>query len=419
VLRNAGEIVTLSGHSHEPCRKPSEESLAIIGSATKIVIASSGGKIVFLGGESSLSDYVDASSAFDVDCKGKLVMPGYVDSHTHAIFAGSREQELGMKLAGLSYLEILKRGGGILKTVRDTRSSSDEKIMEETRKRLDRMLASGTTSFEVKSGYGLSTLDEIRQLEILSALRDSFDYDITSTLLSAHAIPPDFAGKIKSYISDVVKPTIDEASRRKIASFCDVFMEQGVFGPEDSKEILQYAAMNGLETKLHADEFSDLGGAALAVELEATSADHLLKASTEGLMKLAESPVIAVLLPGTSFSSFVGNYANARLLIDSGGAVALATDLSPNSWIESMQFVVSLACYGMKMTPAEAIVGATINGAHAIRRAGEVGSIEVGKLCDLVVYDLNNYEEIPYRIGSDNVLKVVKKGSLLVDRVID
>ncbi len=418
VLSNFGQVVTLSGHSSEPCIHPSEDSLSVIqnSDSKRIVIASSEGRICYIGRESDIRQYVDTSSAIEVDCKQSLVTPGFVDSHTHAIFAGSREEELELKVKGVPYLEILKHGGGILKTVSQTRKASDEEIIEQTRRRLSRMLASGTTTFEVKSGYGLCVETETRLLEILSYLREVKGFDIESTLLSAHAIPEEYKDRRREYIKEVVRETIEIASKRRLATFCDVFLEKGVFEPEEAREILNFSTEKGLLPKVHADEFSDLGGSEFAARMNVVSADHLLYASRNGLEALAGRKIPCVLLPGTSLSSFVGLYANARELFDLGGVVALGTDLSPNSWIESMQFVISLACYGMRMTPAECLVAATVNSAHAIRRADDVGSLEVGKSLDAIVFDLENYREIPYRISSDCIKKVIKRGKVVIDR---
>ncbi len=412
VLTNIGELVTISGFSERPAVNVTIESLGSIHDKD-LVIASSEGRICFIGKHSELSAHVDTSSAVEINCEGHLVTPGFVDSHTHAMFAGSRENELEEKLNGVSYLEILKRGGGILKTVRDTRHASKETLETETKDRLDRMMNAGTTTFEIKTGYGLNVADEVKMLEAIHNLKKSHAFDIEATLLSAHAIPPEYKGRAESYIREIVEPTIRIASERKLARFCDVFLEEGVFDIHQAKEILEIARANGMVPKVHADEFSDLGGAHLAAEMKTITADHLLKAPNQGLHGLAQAGVISVLLPGTSFSSFVGSYANAREIIKKKGAVALGTDLSPNSWIESMQFVISLACFGMKMTPSEAIVASTINSAHAIGRAHDVGSIEEGKFCDLLIWNLKNYLEIPYRIGSNSISKVVKRGNLV------
>ncbi|HKW03991.1 MAG TPA: imidazolonepropionase [Nitrososphaerales archaeon] len=409
VIRNIGQLLTLAGHSHLPLVRPNESSLGI---QTHSAIASISGKICYVGSMSRLSESVNSTSAVELDVGGKLVLPGFVDCHTHAIFAGSREDEIGFKLSGLSYLEILKRGGGILRTVMQTRKATSSELIAQTKDRLDRMISFGTTTFEIKTGYGLSLKDEIRLLELIGSLRTRGRYDIVPTLLSAHAIPKNF-GKADKYIDTVVLPSIDFASKKHLANFCDVFMEDGVFDRRSTERILLYGRKKGLGLKIHADEFTDLGGALLGAILRVTSVDHLMRASMKGMRALARSVTSCVLLPGTSLASFASSHANARALIDFGAPVALGSDMSPNSWIESMQFVISLACFRLRMTPSESIVGATINGAHAIGRARDVGSIEKGKSCDLLICNVSGFEEIPYRIASNSVRTVVKRGRII------
>jgi len=412
VLENIGELVTLSGNSLKPVRFPTADSLAVL-RTPDLCVGISSGKIGFVGRRGDLNDRFVGTDSDTLDCKGQLVMPGFVDAHTHAIFAGSREGELSAKLAGRTYLEILKSGGGILKTVRDTRKASDSELVSQTKGRLQRMTSFGTTTFEIKSGYALTVSGEIRLLELLEKLRA--DYDIVPTLLSAHAIPEEYSGKIEVYVSEVVIPSVNIAAERKLARFCDVFLEEGVFGYRESEGILSHAERIGLQSKIHADEFSDQHGAELGARLRVVSADHLGRSSLEGISELAKTNSVAVLLPGTLFSSFVGTYAKARQYIDLGLPVAIATDLSPNSWIESMQFVISLGCYGMRITVEEAITAATINGAHALSRAADVGSIEVGKRANLLVCNVQNYQQIPYRIASNIVDQVVRNGKLVLE----
>ncbi|MGI0081275.1 MAG: imidazolonepropionase [Nitrososphaerales archaeon] len=412
VIRNIGQLLSLRGHSRLPVVRPNSRTIGLIDKPQGSSIASCSGKICFVGSNSHVSAEVETTSAVEIDAKNNLVLPGFVDSHTHAIFAGSREEEIQYKISGLSYLQILKRGGGILKTVAQTRAATNEDLISETRQRLDNMVSSGTTTFEVKTGYGLSVKEEIRLLELIRELKQEFGYDIESTLLSAHALPAEYR-KSREFVEEVVLPTIDIAAQSRLAKFCDVFMEKGVFDGKETEQILTYSQAKGLEAKIHADEFSDLGGAALASRLKVRSADHLLRTSKQGMASLGKTKTVCVLLPGTSLASFAPAYANARGLMEAGAPVALASDLSPNSWIESMQFVASLACYGMKMTPEEALVGATINGAHAIGRGKDVGSIEEGKSCDVLITEVKKYQEIPYRIASNCVTHVIKKGALI------
>ena len=412
LLTNIGELLTMAGNSSKPVTFPDLRSLGLR-NGQELCVAVSGDRIIFVGKRSEMPDTINTGTAEEIDCESRLVLPGFVDCHTHAIFAGSREDELTSKLAGATYLDILKSGGGIQKTVKETNQASDNEILSQTRARLNRMIALGTTTFEIKSGYALTVSGEIRLLELLQKLRSEERYDITSTLLSAHALPPEYATRPSAYLQEVVIPSINLCAERSLASFCDVFLEDGVFDYRDSEMILTQAARVGLKTKIHADEFSDQGGADLAAKLRAVSADHLACSSLEGIAKMARNGVVGVLLPGTLFSSFVGSYAQARQFIEAGLPVAIATDLSPNSWIESMQFVISLGCYGMRMSVEEALVAATINGAHALSLGGELGSIEVGKKADILICNATNYQQIPYRIASNVVQKVIKGGRLI------
>jgi imidazolonepropionase len=414
ILYNIGELLTLSGTSEEPVRLPTAKTLGVL-NTDGLCVASSGGRIAYVGRRSDLNEDFATGGSTEIDCHGKLVMPGFVDSHTHSIFAGSREGELSSKLSGMSYLEILKSGGGILKTVRETNQAADSDLLSQTLARLERMGTYGTTTFEVKTGYSLTVSGEIRLLELLERIRKEFGFDVVSTLLSAHAIPEEYTKKTDIYISEVVMPSINVAAERGLAKFCDVFLEEGVFGYAESESILSHASRVGFSTKIHADEFSDQRGAELGAKVGVVSADHLGRTSLEGASLLAGTSAVAVLLPGTLLSSFVATYAKARQFIDLGLPVAIATDMSPNSWIESMQFVVSLACYGMRMTVEEAIVAATINGAHAISRGNDVGSIEVGKRANLLLCQVENYRQVPYRIASNIVAKVIRDGKLSIE----
>lgn len=412
VLTNIGEMVTLAGSSSRPIKHPNKESLGIL-RTPDLCIASSSGRIAFIGRLSDLNGQFSTESSEVIDCQRRLVLPGFVDSHTHAIFAGTREHELSMKLEGMSYLDILRSGGGILKTVRETNEASDETIVAQTVDRLRKMSSFGTTTAEVKSGYSLTVSGEIRLLELLDRIRHEFGFDIVPTVLSAHAVPTEYRDRPDSYVSEVVFPSVNVAAERNLAKFCDVFMEEGAFGESETESILLHAARIGLRTKIHADEFSDMGGARLGAKLGVTSADHLGRSSIDGIESLSTGSSVAVLLPGTLFSSFVGTYAKARRFIDAGVPLAIATDLSPNSWIESMQFVISLACYGMRLTAEEAIVAATINGAHAVARASDVGSLELGKRANILVCNVDNYQQIPYRIATNVAQKVIKDGKVL------
>jgi imidazolonepropionase len=323
-----------------------------------------------------------------------------------------------MKLRGLGYMEILKKGGGILKTVRATRAASVEQIVKETRPRLLSMLSHGTTTVEVKTGYGLDLDSELKLLEAAKELQLSFPGKIVQTFLGAHALPPEF-DSATIYTDFIVERMLPSVADTKLAEFCDVFCEPDVFGIQDAKRILENAHALGMHLKIHADEFQRTGATTLAVELGATSADHLLQSTDQDIALLSKSNTVATFLPSTPFCSLLDNYANARRFIDSGCAVALASDISPNAWCESMQLVIQLAVLKMRVRVHEAIVAATINGAHAIRKAKEVGSLEVGKRANALVMDVPNHKFLAYELGtnlSDVVItngKVVARGGKL------
>lgn len=357
---------------------------------------------------------IERRGAEVIDAEGKTILPGFVDCHTHAVFSGSREFELEMKLEGLSYADIAARGGGINYTVRETRRASKEKLVEEAKKRLDRMLEYGTTTVEIKSGYGLDLKNEIKILEAIKELNDKHVIDIVPTFLGAHAVPPETSKE--DYVDHIINEMIPVVSEKKLAHFCDVFCEKGYFGIEEGKKILNEGKKHGLLPKIHADEFSSYGGAELAAEIKAVSADHLLMASENGIKKMAEAGVTAVLLPAVPFSLFQEKYANAKEMINNGVRVALATDLNPNCWTESMQFIIQLACFKMKMNAREAINAATLNAAYAIKMEKEVGSIEVGKKGDFVIIDAPSHTFLTYHFGVNMTEMVIKNGCIVWER---
>ena len=354
---------------------------------------------------------LDGKDAEIVDATGKTILPGFVDAHTHAIFAGSREFELEMKLNGKTYEYIAEHGGGINYTVRETREAPSYQLFSEAKKRLDRMLEYGTTTAEVKSGYGLDLESEIKILKVAKELNEKHSVDVIPTFLGAHAVPPEMDKD--DYVDTVVDEMIPIVADEKLARFCDVFCERGYFTLEESKRILEAGKEHGLAPKIHADEFTSCGGAGLAAEMHAISADHLLMASDSGIRQMAKAGVTAVLLPAVPFSLMKDGYAPARKMISTGVKVALATDLNPNCWTENMQLVIQLACFKMGMTPEEAIKGATINAARAIGMEKEVGSIEEGKKADLLVIDAPSHVFIPYHFGVNLVEKVIKNGKVV------
>ncbi len=410
LIENAGEVVTLQGGSRKPLLGEQMSSLGIIKEGS---VAVNEGRIVAVGKTREIRGKFEGKETVDVE--GKVVMPGFVDPHTHLVFAGSREEEFEMRIQGSTYMEILESGGGILKTVRETRKASRNELLESCKKTLDIMLEHGTTTVEAKSGYGLSTIDEVKCLEVMKVLNEKHPIDVVPTFLGAHAVPLEYKNNADEYVDLMINEMIPEVASRKLAEFCDVFCEKGVFDLSQSRKILLRSKEQGLTPKLHADEMTRLGGAELAAEVGAISASHLLFASDDGLKAMAKQGVAAILLPGASFSLMSGRYADARKMISLGVSVALGTDYNPSCWIESQQTVIALACHQMRMTPSEAITAATINAAHAINRAQTVGSLEAGKKADIAVLDAPNHNFLGYRFGTNLVDKVIKDGKLVVD----
>lgn len=345
-----------------------------------------------------------------IDATGKVVLPGFIDSHTHLVFAGSREDEFEQRLQGLSYQEIASRGGGINATVQKVRCASREELKTLARRRLDRLLGFGVTCVEVKSGYGLSLAQEIKCLEVVAELNAAGPLELVPTFLGAHAVPPEYRNDRAGYVRLLIDDMLPEIARCKLADFCDVFCETGVFSLEESARILTRASELGFRLKLHADELTPLGGAELAARLGAVSADHLLCITEAGIDALARSGTVATLLPGTAF--FLGmNYAPARRLIDRGVRVALASDCNPGTCpTENLPLVGAMACTQMKMLPAEVVAALTVNAAAALGREARVGSIEPGKQADLVIHDVTDYRHLFYHFGVNHVWRVIKRG---------
>ncbi|MEM3458006.1 MAG: imidazolonepropionase [Candidatus Bathyarchaeia archaeon] len=411
LIVNADELVTLGGGNQKPRVGKQMRELGIIRNGG---LAIKDGVVVAVGKTPEVAKVYRAETILSAN--GKTVLPGFVDPHTHLVFAGSREEEFQMRVEGASYMEILSAGGGILKTVKETRKASMEKLVDLGIKTLDIMLEHGTTTVEAKSGYGLTTKDELKILEAAKRINQLHCVNVVSTFLGAHAIPPEFRDNPNGYVNLVVEDIIPKVAEKGLAEFCDVFCERGVFTLEQSRRILSAGKSHGLKPKVHADEMSMLGGAELAADVGAVSAEHLLFSSVEGIKAMAEKGVIAVLLPAAAFSLMMGRYADARLMIDSGVPVALATDFNPNCLVENMQLVIAFACHFMRLTSAEAITAATINAAHAVCRAGEVGSLEVGKKADVVILDVPNHKFLGYHFGVNLVDKVIKNGRVVVDR---
>lgn len=350
-----------------------------------------------------------------IDATGKVVLPGFIDSHTHLVFAGSREDEFEQRLQGRTYQEIAARGGGINATVKRVRQSSREELKALARPRLQRLLSFGVTTVEVKSGYGLNLADEIKCLEVIADLNAEGPLELVPTFLGAHTVPPEFQRDRDGYIRLLTDEMLPEVARCKLAEFCDVFCETGVFSLEETERILTRARALGFRLKLHADELTPLGGAELAARMGAVSADHLLCITDAGIEALAASGTIATLLPGTAF--FLGmNCAPARKLIDRGVRVALASDCNPGTCpTENLPMIGTMACTQMKMLPAEVVTALTINAAAAVGRADRLGSLEVGKQADLVIYDVPDYRQIFYHFGVSHVSRVIKRGRVVYE----
>ncbi|HEV8631174.1 MAG TPA: imidazolonepropionase [Thermoanaerobaculia bacterium] len=370
------------------------------------------GRIAFVGPPAERHRrFGELIAAARLEGHGGTLVPGFVDPHTHLPWAGSREDELAQRLAGRTYQEIAAAGGGILSTVRATRQASAEELVALVRRRLDRMLAHGTTTAEAKSGYGLTLADESKQLQAIAAAAARHAVDLVPTLMAAHEVPPEHRADRRRYLDLVCEEIVPAAAASGLARFCDVFCEQGVFSAEESRRVLRAGVAHGLLPRLHADEFVDSGGAALAAELGALSADHLIAVSPAGIEALARAGVTAVLLPGTSFFLMKHTYAPARRLIEAGVPVALATDCNPgSSYTESLPMVLVLAVFELRLSIAEALTAATLNAACCLGLGEEVGSVEEGKRADLVLLDAPNLLHLAYHYGVNPVAAVVKAG---------
>lgn len=405
ILKNCSELLTVAGAKPKNGRE-----LKNLGLINDGAVAIREKKIIWVGE----SDELDLEGKKIIDCSGKVVAPGFVDCHTHAVFAGSREKELELKAQGKSYMEILESGYGIYSTVEATRAASSEVLKNLCTARLGKMLRNGTTTVEIKSGYGLTMKDELKCMNVMRALQSEQEIDIVPTFLGAHAVPIEYKNNADAYVDMIIGNMLPEIAIKKLAEFCDVFCEAGIFNTDQSRKILTEARKLGIRLKLHADEFTNSGGAGLAAELGAASADHLLKSSNEDIKEMAKKGVIGVLLPGASFTNFL-EYASARKYIELGLPIALATDFNPSCWIDNIGLVIALACYKMKLLPAEAISACTINAAFAIGREKVVGSIEVGKKADILIINVDNYQSIPYKLGLNLIDKVIKSGKVVFE----
>jgi imidazolonepropionase len=409
LLTNIRQLVTVRSNGRAFKAGNAMRDLGVIENASVLI---EDGVIHWIGAASDFSSTLDAD-ADTLDCTPYIALPGFVDSHTHALFAGSRENEFAMRAEGRTYQEIAAQGGGILSTVQATRAATKKELKKSASRRLDAMMKHGTTTVEIKSGYGLSEDAELKMLEAISELTNEHFMTIRSTFLGAHALPPEFRDKRSDYITLLCERMLPHIAKRKLAQFCDVFCEGGYFTLAETRQILEQARERGLGLKVHSDEFTALGGTRLAAELGAVSADHLEHISDEAIQALARGKTVAVVLPGVSF--FLRNpYAPVRKLIDAGAPVAIASDFNPGSCMSfSMPLMMTIACTHMSMTPEEAITASTLNGAAALGISEQYGSIEVGKRADIVLFDVPNYRYLLYHFGTNHAAKVIKHGTIL------
>ena len=409
VVRNIGQLATLRGE-----RPRLGSALRDLGILRHAAVAADRGRIVFVGPVADLGASVRTRpDLVEIDAGASAVIPGFVDAHTHLAYAGDRDDEIRARLAGATYEEISSRGGGIVKTVAATRAVTLSDLTALVRARLDRLLSLGTTTAEVKSGYGLSIEAERTSLQAITGAASGHPVRVVRTYLGAHEIPVDRRGDRKAYISEMIDVGIPEIARLHLAEFADVFCERGVFSVDESRRILEAASAAGLALRIHADEFSDQGGAALAAQLRARSADHLIRVSDEGIAAMARAGVVATLMPAASFFLKLGKFAPARKMIDAGVAIALGSDTNPGGGLSSsMPFAMTLACFGMGLSLEEALAAATIGSATSVGLENEVGSIEVGKRADLSILHSDRLLDL-VRLGENPVARVIANGRLV------
>ena len=408
IITNAAEVITCAGPA--PKRGAGQADARPIPHAA---VASFEGRIVFVGSTETCHREVEpASGCAVIDATGCAVVPGFVDAHTHLVYAGDRRNELRQRLAGITYASLAAQGGGILQTVRATRDCDEDRLAREARVRLEEMLRCGTTTCEAKSGYGLTTESELKLLRVIRRLAEEGPIELVSTFMGAHEIPPEYRDRRDAYVRLIVEEMIPRVAAEGLAEWCDVFCETGVFTVEESREILRAGQAAGLRPRIHADELGSSGGARLAAELQARSADHLIFVEREAARAMAAAGTVATLLPGAAFYLKLGRFAPARMLIEEGVPVALATDVNPGGgFTPSMPFIMALACFGMGLTLEEALVGATVNAACCLDRADRVGSLEPGKQMDAVVVNGSAVELL--RPGARTVRVVIKRGRVV------
>ena len=408
IIHNAKQLLTLSGKPGVRTGKDMNDLGIILDGA----VAIKDGEIVETGCSSDILEKYNAEQK--IDANDKIVMPGFVDPHTHPVFLNTREHEFEMRIMGKSYVEISQSGGGIRSSIAGVREASEDELYILARKRIEKLISCGTTTLEAKSGYGLTTDSELKMLRVIKRLNEDLPIDIIPTFMGAHEFPIEYKDNRKEYIRILKEEMLPAVKKAGLAEYVDIFTEDHVYNIEQSRDILNHAKSLGFKIRMHADEIKPIGGAELAAEVGAISADHLGACSDEGIAAMRDSGVIATLLPGTIFSLGMKEYARARDMIDAGCPVALATDYNPGSCnCDSMQFIISLACLQMKMSVAEAITASTINSAYALERADKVGSIESGKQADILIMDMPSYQFLPYHFGSNNVETIIKNGKII------
>ncbi len=412
LITGCSELLTLRGPA--PRRGRALNELGIIADGAVLV---RDGIIVAVGTRQNVARLAEVRGARRLDLGGRVVLPGFVDSHTHLVFPANRADEYEQRIRGKTYEQIARAGGGILSTVRKLRQTSSDALKEKALAALRLFAAHGTTTVEAKSGYGLDAANELKTLRLLKILHQEQPLDVVPTFLGAHVVPPEYRRRPHAYVDALVKQWIPSVAIEGLAGFCDVFCDRGAFTVAQARRILTAGRACGLTPRIHAEQLAHTGAARLAVELNAASADHLEKIDRRDIRALAKSDVAATLLPGCCFHLGLRDYAPARALIDAGAIVALATDFNPGtSPTPNIQMVLSLACTQMRMTPAEAIVAATINAAYSLRRQDRVGSVEVGKYADLAAFDVAGYREIPYYFGVNHCWLTMKRGEVVYSR---
>ncbi len=412
LITGASQLLTLRGRG--PRRGKALSNLGIIKDGALLVRE---GLIAEVGTRAVIEALPEAKDADKLDVGGRVILPGFVDSHTHLVHAASRAEEYELKIAGASYEEIARKGGGILNSVKKLRAATSDALKQRAHAALKKFAACGTTTIEAKSGYGLDVPSELKILGLHRELNAEQPLEVISTFLGAHTVPAEYRGKADGpsrYVELLVEKLLPEVASRQLAEFCDVFCDRGAFTREQSRRILEQGKQHGLAPRLHAEQLTRTGATQLAVQLGAISCDHLEHVNRADMRALTKSNTVATLLPGCDFHLGLKHYAPARDLIEAGAVVALATDYNPGtSPTVSLPMILSLACSQLRMTPAEAITAATINGAYALRRERTVGSLEVGKQADLAIFDVADYREIPYYFGVNTCWKTLKRGTVI------